>query len=350
MLSALIYLTFEFFDTIYVSYLVYIRMPSEGYSRWSADVYGYMLALANLLGLLILWLSLYRKTFISHRVYILPLIFLSVLSAMLSQIVALMVMLLFVVVHTAFTYYYEVLALKFEKFETLIGLSYSAGFAALGLMLFLSHFDLLIAMLLYCLSLVALMFVGNLNFAPSIPSKRELLKAKFLAEVVAVCLMGEYAEVLTGMGYYIIRDTMSSGEALMERAMGLALLSAFVASIISGSFLQFIGIRNLGVISTLLMLSMPLLFYVFPTHIYIIASLAGISIALYWVYFRTYLYYRYPLQEYLYRFLFFYFASNLGGLVLYSLLFGLTGDHKTSLLVMSALLIPVLFIQLRIMK
>lgn len=348
MLSFLIYILVEFFDTIFASYIAYLKMPAEGYEIFKTNEYGYIFTLANLLGLVVLWLNFYMKFSITYRIYFVMLIILSIMLVFInSGVYAIFIMFTFVVFHTIFTFYYEIMALKFEKFETVIGLSYAGGFVALGLLLLLSKFNLVWLAFTYSLSLIALMKLiridKDIEIKPVI--LRDIFEPKFLAEVLVMYLLGEYVEVLTAMGYYILRDTWHSNVEI-ERAIGIALISAFITALLSGYMLEFLSLKLYGILTTLTLLFLPILLFV-GIAIEVVAIFVGMSIAFYWVYFRTYLYYRYPKEEYVYRFLLFYLSSNIGGVLLYALLFEAFRDHRISLFILSLLLIPVIFIQFK---
>ncbi len=348
MLSILVYILIEFFDTIYASYIVYLKMPAESYTIFKANEYGYIFTLANLLGLVVLWLSFYKKLLISYRTYIIMLVLLSSMLVFINKgIYSIIIMFCFVVFHTIFTFYYEIMALKFEKFETVIGLSYSAGFIALGLLLLFSELNLLLVAFIYSFFLILVMKLikidRDIKIKPLII--KELFDPKFLAEVLVMYLLGEYVEVLTSMGYYILRD-ISYNSAEVEKAIGIALISAFGIALLSGYLLDLLSLRLYGLLTTLILFSIPLLLFV-QAIVEIIAVFVGVSIAFYWVYFRTYLYHRYLKEEYVYRFLLFYLSSNLGGVLLYALLFEVFKEHKISLFILSLFLVPVLLIQLK---
>jgi hypothetical protein len=257
----------------------------------------------------------------------------------------LILLFLFVVFHTAFFFWYEVLATKFEKFEIAVGLSYAGGFLALGLLMLFESSNLPTLSILYSLTLISMLFLRGVPFDIKKLSFSQIKKPKFLAEVFTVWVMGEYAEVLSSMAYYVLRDSSALAEAYIHRLFGIALITAFLCAILSPFLMEKLGIKNFGTLTILIMMCVPA-FLGFPRFFTLLAAMVGISIAFYWVFFRTYLYYRYPKEEYIHRFMFFYFASHLGGIFLYSTLFELFHSHQLSLLAFSALLIPALVLNL----
>lgn len=345
-MAFLIYVLFEFMDTIFSSFLTYIYLPSKSYGLFSASYYGYLITLFNALGFVLLWLSLYRFSALNYSFYLLVLFILSLSISLISlPSVVLFLLFLFLVFHTAFFFWYEVLATKFEKFEIIVGLSYAAGFLALGMLLFLEKLSLSLLALLYSAFLISMLFFRNIKIPARKLDFSQIKSPRFIAEILSVWLMGEYAEVLSSMAYYVLKDSASLSEPYIHRLFATALISAFFSALLSPILLEKLGIKYLGVLTVLLMLSIPP-FVGFSRLFYLLSVLVGISIALYWIFFRTYLYYRYPKDEYIYRFMFFYFSSHLGGVFLYSLIFQILQNHQLSLFIFSLLLIPALFINL----
>ncbi|WP_340695056.1 hypothetical protein [Hydrogenobacter thermophilus] len=345
MIAFFLYILFEFTDTIFSSFLMYIHFPSKSHTFFSASSYGYLITLSNLLGFTLLLLGLYRFGFLSYSFYLATLSVLSLLIGFSHSMASFVLIFLFFIFHTAFFFWYEVLAVKFEKFEALIGLSYSAGFFALGILLFFEKLSLPLLSVLYSVSLFSMLLLRKIE----LPQKRlrvfQLKTSKFITEVLTVWLMGEYAEVLASMAYYVLKDTAPLSDAQIHKLFAVALLSAFLSALISPFLLERLNIKRFGRLTLLLMISIPFLLG-FPSLFYLLSTLVGSSIAFYWVFFRTYLYYTYPKEEYIGRFMFFYFSSHIGGVFLYSLLFQLFQSHQLSLLIFSTLLFPVLIVNI----
>jgi len=345
----LLYILFEFVGTIFSSFLIYVYFPSKSYEIFNASTYGYAITIANALGFLLLLTGLYVFKALNYSFYIITLSFICLLIGYFSNSSFVLILLfLFVVFHTAFFFWYEVLATKFEKFEIAVGLSYAGGFLALGLLMLFEIPNLPMLAILYSLTLISMLFLGGVPFNIKGLSFSQIKKPKFLAEVFTVWVMGEYAEVLSSMAYYILRDSSTLSEAYIHRLFGIALITAFLCAILSPLLIEKLGIKNFGMLTILIMLSIPV-FLSFPWFYTLVAVMVGVSIAFYWVFFRTYLYYRYPKDEYIHRFMFFYFASHLGGIFLYATLLELFHSHQLSLLVFSALLIPALVLNLLFM-
>ncbi len=346
MILFLLYILFEFVDTIFSSFLIYIYFPSKSYGLLSTSTYGYAISVANALGFLLLWAGMYRIKVLNYSFYLTALFVLSLLIGFLPyNSFVLLLLFLFAVFHTAFFFWYEVLATKFEKFETAVGLSYAGGFLALGLLMIFEGLNLPLMSLLYSFVLISMLSLRGVPFSIKKLGFSQIKRPKFLAEVFVVWIMGEYAEVLSSMAYYVLRDSSALNEAYIHKLFGIALLTAFFCAIVSPFLVEKLGIKNFGTLTILIMMGIPALLG-FPSLFPLLAVMVGVSIAFYWVFFRTYLYYRYPKEEYIHRFMFFYFASHLGGILLYSTLFGIFHSHQLSLLSFSALLIPVLVLNL----
>lgn len=345
MTAFFLYILFEFTDTIFSSFLMYIHFPAKSHTFFSASSYGYLITLSNLLGFALLLLGFYRFGFLNYGFYLVVLSVLSLLIGFSNSVASFVLIFLFFIFHTAFFFWYEALALKFEKFEDLIGLSYSAGFLALSILLFFEQLSLPLLSVIYSGALLSMLLLRKVD----IPQKRlkvfELKTSRFITEVLTVWLMGEYAEVLTSMAYYVLKDTALLSDAQIHKLFAVALLSAFLSALISPFLLEKLNIKHFGILTLLLMTSIPFLLG-FPSLFYLLSILVGTSIAFYWVFFRTYLYYTYPKEEYIGRFMFFYFSSHIGGVFLYSLLFQLLQSHQLSLLIFSALLFPVLIVNI----
>ncbi|SNZ15798.1 hypothetical protein [Hydrogenobacter hydrogenophilus] len=342
----LLYVLFEFVDTIFSSFLIYIYFPSKSYGILSASTYGYAITVANALGFLLLWAGMYGIRALNYSFYIITLLVLCLLIGFLPyNSFVLILLFLFVVFHTAFFFWYEVLATKFEKFEIAVGLSYASGFLALGLLMLFESLNLPLLSLLYSFALLSMLFLRGVPFGVKRLSFSQIKRPKFLAEVFTVWIMGEYAEVLSSMAYYVLRDSSALNEAYIHKLFGIALLTAFFCAILSPFLMEKLGIKNFGTLTIFIMMCIPALLG-FPSLFPLLAVMVGVSIAFYWVFFRTYLYYRYPKEEYIHRFMFFYFASHLGGIFLYSTLFEIFHSHQLSLLAFSALLIPTLALNL----
>lgn len=342
----LLYVLFEFVDTIFSSFLIYIYFPSKSYGILSASTYGYAITVANALGFLLLWAGMYGIRALNYSFYIITLLVLCLLIGFLPYSSFVLILLfLFVVFHTAFFFWYEVLATKFEKFETAVGLSYASGFLALGLLMLFESLNLPLLSLLYSFALLSMLFLRGVSFGVKRLSFSQIKRPKFLAEVFTVWIMGEYAEVLSSMAYYVLRDSSALNEAYIHKLFGIALLTAFFCAILSPFLMEKLGIKNFGTLTIFIMMCIPALLG-FPSLFSLLAVMVGVSIAFYWVFFRTYLYYRYPKEEYIHRFMFFYFASHLGGIFLYSTLFEIFHSHQLSLLAFSVLLIPTLALNL----
>ncbi len=342
----LLYILFEFVDTIFSSFLIYIYFPSKSYEIFSASTYGYAITMANALGFLLLLMGIYVFKALNYSFYVITLGFICISIGFFPYSSFVLILLfLFVVFHTAFFFWYEVLATKFEKFEIAVGLSYAGGFLALGLLMLFESSNLPTLSILYSLTLISMLFLRGVPFNIKKLSFSQIKKPKFLAEVFTVWVMGEYAEVLSSMAYYVLRDSSTLAEAYIHRLFGIALITAFFCAILSPFLMEKLGIKNFGTLTILIMMCVPV-FLGFPRFFTLLAAMVGISIAFYWVFFRTYLYYRYPKEEYIHRFMFFYFASHLGGIFLYSTLFELFHSHQLSLLAFSALLIPALVLNL----
>jgi len=345
----LLYILFEFVDTIFSSFLIYVYFPSKSYGIFNASTYGYAITIANALGFLLLLIGLYAFKVLNYSFYVILLSFICFLIGSFSNSSFVLVLLfLFVVFHTAFFFWYEVLATKFEKFEIAVGLSYASGFLALGLFMLFESPNLPILAILYSLTLISMLSLRGVPFSIKGLSFSQIKEPKFLAGVFTVWVMGEYAEVLSSMAYYIIRDSSTLTEAYIHKLFGIALITAFFCAILSPFLIEKLGIKNFGTLTILIMISIPV-FLGFTSFFTLLAVMVGMSIAFYWVFFRTYLYYRYPKEEYIHRFMFFYFASHLGGIFLYSTLLGLFHSHQLSLLAFSALLIPALVLNLLFM-
>jgi len=342
----LLYVLFEFVDTIFSSFLIYIYFPSKSYEIFSASTYGYAITMANALGFLLLLMGIYVFKALNYSFYVITLGFICISIGFFPYSSFVLILLfLFVVFHTAFFFWYEVLATKFEKFEIAVGLSYAGGFLALGLLMLFESPNLPMLSILYSLTLISMLFLRGVPFDIKKLSFSQIKKPKFLAEVFTVWVMGEYAEVLSSMAYYVLRDSSALAEAYIHRLFGIALITAFLCAILSPFLMEKLGIKNFGTLTILIMMCVPA-FLGFPRFFPLLAAMVGISIAFYWVFFRTYLYYRYPKEEYIHRFMFFYFASHLGGIFLYSTLLELFHSHQLSLLAFSALLIPALVLNL----
>jgi hypothetical protein len=302
--------------------------------------------MANALGFLLLLMGIYVFKALNYSFYVITLGFICISIGFFPYSSFVLILLfLFVVFHTAFFFWYEVLATKFEKFEIAVGLSYAGGFLALGLLMLFESPNLPMLSILYSLTLISMLFLRGVPFDIKKLSFSQIKKPKFLAEVFTVWVMGEYAEVLSSMAYYVLRDSSALAEAYIHRLFGIALITAFLCAILSPFLMEKLGIKNFGTLTILIMMCVPA-FLGFPRFFPLLAAMVGISIAFYWVFFRTYLYYRYPKEEYIHRFMFFYFASHLGGIFLYSTLLELFHSHQLSLLAFSALLIPALVLNL----
>ncbi|MCI4458855.1 MAG: hypothetical protein JHC21_04485 [Thermocrinis sp.] len=342
----LLYILFEFVDTIFSSFLIYVYFPSKSYVIFNASTYGYTITIANALGFLLLLIGLYASKVLNYSFYVILLSFISFLIGFFSNSSFVFVLLfLFVVFHTAFFFWYEVLATKFEKFEIAVGLSYASGFLALGLLMLFENPNLPILAILYSLTLIFMLSLRDVPFSIKGLSFSQIKEPRFLAEVFTVWVMGEYTEVLSSMAYYIIKDSFTLTEAYIHKLFGIALITAFFCSILSPLLIEKLGIKNFGTLTILIMISIPV-FLAFTSFFTLLAVMVGMSIAFYWVFFRTYLYYRYPKEEYIHRFVFFYFASHLGGTALYSTLLGLFHSHQVTLFAFSGLLIPALVLNL----
>lgn len=345
MLGFWLYVIFEFIDNIFSSLLLYIYFPENGYSLFDASSYAYILTISNVLGFILLFLGYYRFGFLNYSLYVITLSLLSLLIGLSPSNFTLPLLFLFFVFHIAFFFWYESLAIKFEKFEALIGFSYSAGFLALGVLLFFEKLNLRILSFLYAFSLLSMLYFKNVKLPKRSLKLLNLKDLKFIREMLVIWFMGEYAEVLVSMAYYVLKDTTHFSDVQIYKLFAIALFSAFFSALLSPLLLRFMKVKCFGRLALLLMISIPFLLSL-PSLLYVLAVLVGASVAFYWVYFRTYLYYTYPLEEYIERFMFFYFSSHIGGVILYAFLFQLFHNHQISLMFFSAILFILLVLDL----
>lgn len=130
----------------------------------------------------------------------------------------------------------------------------------------------------YSIVLLSMLFLRGIPFHTKKLSFSQIRRPKFLTEVFTVWIMGEYAEVLSSMAYYVLRDISALAEDYIHKLFGIALLTAFFCAILSPILMEKLGIKNFGALTILI---------------------------------------RYPKEEYIHRFMFFYFASHLGGIFLF---------------------------------
>ncbi|MGC8852838.1 MAG: hypothetical protein ACP5P0_04450 [Hydrogenobacter sp.] len=213
---------------------------------------------------------MYRIKVLSYSFYLTALFVLSLLIGFLPyNSFVLLLLFLFAVFHSAFFFWYEVLATKFEKFETAVGLSYAGGFLALSLLMIFEGLNLPLMSLLYSFVLISMLSLRGVPFSIKKLGFSQIKRPKFLAEVFVVWIMGEYAEVLSSMAYYVLRDSSALNETYIHKLFGIALLTAFFCAIVSPFLVEKLGIKNFGTLTILIMMGIPALLgfpSLFPSH------------------------------------------------------------------------------------
>ncbi|ADC89930.1 hypothetical protein Thal_1299 [Thermocrinis albus DSM 14484] len=331
MLYLLLYVAFEFTDTLFTSYLFYYILPGESYQHTSTIQYGLLLTWLNLLGLI-------TTPFLSRR----PVLLLPLTALVVGLLLILhhwyLIALLYVL-HIPLMLWYDVVISLFERYSFVAGLSYAFGFVGAGLVLMnFSQRVFLLTGGLYMLHLLLLFPIArrpvDLRFRLFPPMGR--------AEILAFMIMGELVEVFTFFSYRILKDSFNVSEDNIRYVMALALLSACVSSLILGYLLDFLKPEVGGLLTSAFLLVLGIAFFSRVVGPYLLGSLAGVGVALYWVLFRTYLIRSYPNN--FSELFFFMFASSytVGGFV-YSTLYSLTADHRYSVLLMSLALLQPLY-------
>ncbi len=118
------------------------------------------------------------------------------------------------------------LATEFEKFETVIGLSYAVGFLSLSIFLLSEEIPLQVLSLIYSGFLIGMLAFRNAQFQVKRLKFSQIRNPRFIAEVIGVWIMGEYAEILSSMAYYILRDSISLSDLHIHKLFAIALVSA----------------------------------------------------------------------------------------------------------------------------
>nr|SHK33974.1 hypothetical protein SAMN05444391_0715 [Thermocrinis minervae] len=334
-MSTILYVLFAFLDSLIAVYIHYVHLPSFLYSNYRVEAYGTLIFLIDIIGLCLLWISLYVNKEKAYTMFIWLLILVSLSITVVNNTAFLLVLYLaFLALHIPLLFWYEVSAIEYERFETVVGLSYAFGFLALAIVLVLEEFNLKLMSLLFAFSLYGLMFtkkIRNVNFTAS-----HLFSKEFLIEFTAILVLGEYIEILSSLGYYIVRDQSGFTDAHAKVLISVALASAFVVSLLSDALFSLLKIKRFSILLVTFSVSIPIMFSL-GTSYYVIALILGVSVSLFWFFLRVYLYVKYKDEDYVSRFFFFYIASHAGGTLLYSSMLTIVHSHVIALYIVASI-------------